>query len=187
MSGSVALFVVGPPGVGKTTAIRALVGLSGPYCMTETETLEIPKPKWTVCGTTALAGHYRGNTFDGGDTVPYTGAREALEYWRAHLLPNAALTIFDGDRFSTQPSLDFIRSTGVAVACVRLLASPETMTARRAHRGSNQNETWIKGRVTKANNFAAKLGAHVVTTECPVRHVVDQIAFVINVARKEAA
>jgi hypothetical protein len=178
---STALFVIGAPGVGKTTAIRHLVPELRPFGPVRRE---VEKPKWTICGTTVLAGHYRGQTFDGGDTVPYTGAREALEYWKAHLLPVARLTIFDGDRFSTQPSLDFVRAAGVHVVGVRLFASPETTKARCAARGSNQNETWIKGRVTKANNFAAKIGAYSVSTDCLAVEVAMSIEAVLAFERQ---
>lgn len=171
-----ALFVIGAPGVGKTTAIRELVPELRPDShLTRTE---IEKPKWTVCGSTVLAGHYRGQIFDGGDTVPYSGARAALEYWKVHLLPAATLTIFDGDRFSTQPSLDFVREAGVRIVGVHLEAPTDVMSSRREARGSNQNETWIKGRVTKARNFADKIGAlslNVVISPADVANWISQV------------
>lgn len=175
---SVALFIIGEPGVGKTTAIRELVPALKPNTTYEgIDVVEVVKPKWTIVTTYApkiegdivLAGHYRGETFDGADTVPYTGAKDALAYWDTYLRPTAELTIFDGDRFSTQPSLDFVRSTGVRVVGVHLFVPAELATERRAQRGSNQNETWLKGRITKARNFAEKIGAfHILADESPV-------------------
>lgn len=155
---SIALFILGAPGVGKTTVVRQLV----PALLPDSgKTItEIASPKWTVTtDRTALAGHWRGTTFDGGDTIPYTGARAALEFWRDNILSKVDLTIFDGDRFSTKPSLEFIRATGVRVAGVHLVASQTHLDLRRAARNSNQNETWLKGRVTKAANFARLIGA----------------------------
>ncbi len=35
-----------------------------------------------------------------------------------------------------------------------MTADAATLAARRAARGSDQNETWMKGRVTKAERFA---------------------------------
>jgi hypothetical protein len=35
-------------------------------------------------------------------------------------------------------------------------ASKETLNARRAERGSNQDPTWLKGRESKCRNFANK-------------------------------
>lgn len=158
MSDSIALFVLGPPGVGKTTVIRQLVPSLLPR--SGKTVTEIASPKWTITtDRTALAGHWRGTTFDGGDTVPYTGARAALEFWRDNILLKVDLTIFDGDRFSTKPSLEFIRETGVRVLGVHLGAADDVLAVRRAARASNQNETWLKGRVTKASNFAELIGA----------------------------
>ena len=42
------------------------------------------------------------------------------------------------------------------VLCAHLTASDEVMDARRAERGSDQNKTWLAGRVTKARNFAER-------------------------------
>lgn len=186
---SIALFVIGPPGVGKTTAIRHLVPAlrhepALPGYFGDLDKREITKPKWTICGTTLLAGHYHGDTFDGGDTVPYSGAREALEYWRDNLLPLAKLTIFDGDRFSTQPSLEFVRATGVRVVGVHLTAPDYIIAARCIQRGSTQSPTWMKGRVTKAKNFAEKIGAYNINALGPVAQVVDEIHQVLDNVRR---
>ena len=40
------------------------------------------------------------------------------------------------------------------VLCAHLTASDEVMIARRKERGSDQDPTWLKGRVSKARKFA---------------------------------
>lgn len=179
---STALFVLGAPGVGKTTVIRQLVPSLLP--MSGKTLTEIASPKWTVTtDRTALAGHWRGTAFDGGDTVPYTGARAALEFWRDNLLPNVDLTIFDGDRFSTKPSLEFIRATGVTIVGVHLVADETVLAGRRVARGSNQNETWLKGRVTKAANFADLIGAGLYDALCAPQMIAEAIRTEIDLRR----
>lgn len=154
------LFVVGPPGAGKTMFVRTLL---------EPDSFFTVKPKWTlgpekkVCA----AGHYTGTTFDGADTVPYNGVADALGYWERNLLQHNKykLTIFDGDRFSNGPAVETIKKAGVQLFCLHLSASEEILAQRRRDRGSNQNSTWVKGRVTKALNFAREFPGVVIHSE----------------------
>lgn len=165
------LFVVGAPGVGKTTLVRALLGLEGGD-LPEGGYL-VPKPKWTVLPSAAAAGHYTGETFDGGDTVPYTGAQDALAYWRAHLAARA-LTVFDGDRFSNAGVLTWLRDHGHAPRALWLTAPSETLDTRRAARGSHQNAAWMKGRATKAERFAGMLPACALDAGRPLEQLVRE-------------
>jgi len=143
----VALFVVGAPGVGKTSALKELLG-------SEYELVE--SPKWTLGKDVALVGHYGKGTFDGGDTVPYDGAEDCFNYWKENVLPGKKfkMSVWDGDRFSTSKIFTALREAGVSLRCVLLTASPEKLKERRDKRGSDQNETWMKGRETKAQRFA---------------------------------
>jgi hypothetical protein len=161
------LWLVGEPGTGKTTLARELLGpIDGFY----------EKPKWTLAGVSpiasgvgphgvAAAGHYKGTPFDGADTVPYSGAAECLETWRDLLAGRVQLTLFDGDRFSTGPTLDFFRShaKGHRLKCVHL-GDPEVAERYRsnrelAHKLKPQAAAFVKGRRTKASNFADRFPA----------------------------
>jgi hypothetical protein len=146
---SAVLWLVGEPGAGKTTLARQIIEV--PSKMTA-------KPKWTIGSKVVAAGHYTGGKFDGADTVPYNGAKEALAFWREMLAHKAELTLLDGDRFSNATAVEFFKSyVGPGgrprLLCVLLKPSAELAAERRKLRGSDQNETWLKGRVTKANNF----------------------------------
>lgn len=178
----VVLFVLGAPGVGKTTLVRGLLG-------SNTTITQPSEPKWTFGGNGIVAaGHYTGQTFDGADTVPYNGARKALDYWAKHIRTHAHLTIFDGARFSTRPSLEYIAQLAPdhLILGVHLIAE-EQVDARRVARGSNQDPTWLKGATTRARNFAEMVGACVVDASGHPDDVRRIVQATINVVRREAA
>lgn len=138
------LWVLGEPGVGKTTLVRELTrGLDLSF---------VENPKWTLAEGIALAGHYKGGTFDGADTVPYNGVEAALQYWEGNLRDRYPLTLLDGDRFSHDGARQFF-SERAATYAVLLTAPEELVAARRKERGSNQSATWIAGRKTKSARF----------------------------------
>jgi hypothetical protein len=143
------LYVVGAPGVGKSTALTGLLD--------KWATALVQSPKWTLSAPIALVGHYIKGGHDGGDTVPYDGAAECLTYMRDVLLQDHRLHgfVLDGDRFTTSTCRQFTDGLpGIRVVCVHLQASDATLTARRTARGSTQNPTWMLGRNTKAARFA---------------------------------
>lgn len=148
------LWVVGAPGAGKTTLTRTILNRA---CSADPAKLWRlnTKPKWTVVKDICAAGHYKGDTFDGGDTVGYNCVEETLDYWEEHLsaLP---LTIFDGDRFSSENVLRAMLAIGEECRCLQLTASELLLDTRRAERGSKQNAAWMKGRATKASRFVLK-------------------------------
>lgn len=138
------IWLVGEPGIGKTTLARRLLGPS--------EIELVDRPKWTRTRHTYAAGHYTGQTFDGADTLSYSGGAAALEWWAA--APARPLTLLDGDRLSTGNAVTFVRALpNVWPLCVYLAAPEGVAAGRRSLRGSNQNPTWLKGRATKSARF----------------------------------
>jgi hypothetical protein len=144
------LFLLGSPGVGKTSLARRLL-LSGGQ-----EPTLLYRPKWTFTDTVCAAGHYKGGLFDGADTIPYNGAKDALEWW-SRQFRDWPLTILDGDRLSTKGTLEFLDRFGVQSTAVLLKAYPSDLLSRRLKRHTNQNVAWIKGRETKSERFAKEV------------------------------
>lgn len=173
------LFIVGPPGVGKTFLTRRLIGMNRNGFLPDSARL-VEKPKWTLIGKdVAAVGHYTGHTFDGSDTVPYNGVKSCLEYWENNIMGEFRFTIFDGDRFSHESVLGFLE-TRCAVGVVHLVSSDELLDKRRSERGSNQNPSWMKGRSTKASNFyklAAARGNRVLSINAAteIEDLIDRI------------
>lgn len=174
---SVVVFLVGAPGVGKTTIARELINRHGPILET------IARPKWTVCRDLALAGHYLGEPHDGGDTIPYTGARLALVYWEQHLARRVSLTVLDGARFATKPSLAWVRERARVVVAHVVLHETEAEVRRLIRseeaRVDVQDPTWVRGATTAARNFAAHAGAVEVRAEYGAREAADEISALV--------
>lgn len=146
------IWIVGEPGSGKSTLVRGLLGDLRNYRLN-------PKPKWTIGPKICAAGHYTGQAFDGADQVPYNGAQAALELWLT-LLADKPLTVFDGDRFSNEKAVRFVKDSVPTAErlCVLLKGDGPAVAERRAERAranktAPQNPTWVLGRKTKALNF----------------------------------
>jgi len=150
MNKTVALFVVGTPGVGKTTLVQNI------FDAIPERTL-IRSPKWTLAKRVGAVGHYTGGTFDGGDTTPYDKAALYLEFAKTFLKSKVDILMFDGDRFASETSVNTLKKwQNTDVACLHLSATAENVITRRTTRGAKQDVNWIKGRETKVMRFVGK-------------------------------
>ncbi len=165
------LWLVGEPGIGKTTVARRMLELNGPMHL-----IASSGQKWTCTGFNQFvaAGHYGVDApgmFDGADTVPYNGVKAHLDFWRTNL-DKAELTLFDGDRFSYGGVVEFFKTSGQRLICCRLTGPA---AQRRKLRGTDQNVSWLKGRTTKVQNFVLSFPGDVVAVETTAR-TPDEIA-----------
>lgn len=146
---SLVLFIVGPPGSGKTQLACAL--------LSRVQWSTIKFPKWTVAAKVCAIGHYDEDIqFQGGDTVPYHTGEAHCDYW-AENLAHMELTIVEGNRFCSLKYPEFFRLGGAHIACIHINADEETCNARRTQRGSKVNPGWMRGRRNMAAGFRAKM------------------------------
>lgn len=174
------VFVVGAPGAGKTTLVRSILTRA---CAKDPGKLWdlVPKPKWTIVEGICAAGHYKGDKFDGADTIPYNGAADVFDYWFDYL--SHLVTFLDGDRLSDVNTLHRFRSTGADTRCISLVADAHLLAERRALRGSTQNAAWMKGRATKAQRFALNFPNS--TLSMPASWTIEQQLAVVDDFLKE--
>ncbi len=99
------LFVVGSPGIGKTTALRLMVDTGFEF----TNDTEI---RWTLKPPYAFIGHYENKILDGGDRVARHANLMCLEYWKRNILLNSQFqyTILDGEMYLWQRIFDELKS-----------------------------------------------------------------------------
>jgi len=140
------LWIVGEPGVGKTTVARKLLELYGE------KSWEKSLPKWTGFGSeVATAGWWRGETFDGSDTLPISQIKYSMQYW-ADELKHIKLAVLDGDKLANKGAVRVAVEQNAQLFAVNIIGEQQA-AERRLARGSKQDETWIKGRRTKSSNF----------------------------------
>jgi GTPase SAR1 family protein len=150
MDSSTILWIVGEPGVGKTTIARQLLESYGPRGQ------EYVTPKWTRFGNVAAAGWWRGGSFDGTDTLPISHIKLALPFY-LNCIP-CDLAVLDGDKLANQGVVNVATEAGCRIICFHL-TGPSLAIQRRIARGTVQRQSWVDGRRTKAQSFYNKFPA----------------------------
>lgn len=151
-------YIFGQPGAGKTTLMRALCGESPPL-------YEASDPIKHRCFSrkgkmfAVLGGD--AYPFGGTDTLSYTAVGSA-DRWLASLTACAAggTVLAEGDRLANDRFFDVARKH-FRLLLFYLCCDDDEASRRRASRASQhglplQSDSWVKGRVTKHANLAAR-------------------------------
>jgi hypothetical protein len=174
-----AVYVIGPPGVGKTTAVRLGLALAGFRTLATDCPLD---PRWPLLRGQMLhrGGHSLGvllgvarQEFAGTDGLSMAVHPQAVAWARGGLLP--AVVVGEGQRLATAAFLLGLHQR-CRVLVLHLTADPATTAHRRWRRGhSKPNARWVEGATTRAANVAeqarrAGLSVHTIdTTDLPPR------------------
>jgi len=140
------LAIIGAPGTGKTTLMRAWMATrewseDRPVDLLDTH----------VSGDIRLLGKYKNDdVFGGTDKLSMAVQPKAVEY-----LENASpVTVFEGDRLTSIKFFDAAKSKGFDIKIIQLTVPDTVREERYKERGSEQNETWLNGRMTKVKNVS---------------------------------
>lgn len=162
-----AVYVIGPPGAGKTTAVAEYIGLHRdrmPAVKTGYRGLWVEP---LVDRNTGIVdglhlGRRRPGGFGGTDALAMNVHPHALA-WAANAdLPD--LVVGEGQRLATAAFLTTLHAR-TDLTVVYLYADDQTLDERCEARGSSQNSAWRKGSATKAlrtADRAAEAGIRVV-------------------------
>ena len=156
-----AVYVIGPPGVGKSTLME---GLLADYV--RSLPVKVPSPPRTTSlvfepmayrgfDDYAVSLGYRRKQFSGTDALGMSVNPQAVA-WAEQFATDWDEVWGEGARLANKAFLLALdRHTDLTV--VELLAPWDVLTERCARRGSAQTESWRRGAATRAHNLSSEL------------------------------
>lgn len=142
--------IIGAPGSGKSTLMQEFmsrwqwdydrVGLIDHY----------------KSGDLIVLGKYEdGEVFGGTDKLSMSCQKEALEFVKSQ---QDKIILYEGDRLTSRSFFTDIQGADIGLTIVALDVDQETRQERYEQRGSNQNATWLAGRIKKVENIVQEFG-----------------------------
>lgn len=142
------LALIGEPGTGKTTLFRKFIEQ---YTWEKREEIKLVNTMYCKDKDLHIIGKYEeGETFAGTDRLSMSVVPEAIKFVEG----TSSNIMFEGDRLTGSKFFDFlVNLPETELKIIVLNVSSNTLKERYAERGSNQSETFLKGRKTKIGNI----------------------------------
>lgn len=143
--------IIGIPGTGKSTVMREWMSkrdwkTDRPVDLVDSH----------VSDKVRVIGKYeKGETFSGTDRLSMAVQPKFLEFLRQS---RDEVVLFEGDRLTSTKVFKEAQMQGWEVQILHLYVSTDERKRRYEERGSNQDEKFIQGRVTKVNNVVEQFG-----------------------------
>jgi broad-specificity NMP kinase len=170
--------VAGRPGTGKTTLFREFMK---DYTWVNVEPKKMLPSLYCEQLDLYVLGKYEdGETFAGTDRLGMSVQPIAQEF----VSETTSNILFEGDRLTNgkfYSHLISLPNTDVSFAVLRV--KEETMTQRYSDRGSNQSDTFLKGRETKISNILTNFEFMSYVTEFTNENLEDQAKIIAHIKK----
>jgi dephospho-CoA kinase len=141
----------GEPGSGKSTLMKRLIQ----YYSVEPKYNEVKLVPYLQKNNIYILGKYEeGEVFSGTDRMSMAVQPEAIKFCAS--LPENSIVLFEGDRLFTASFLEDCMDK-YNLEIIHLFANKDIQKQRYLERGSEQNETWLRGRETKIANILSNM------------------------------
>ena len=142
--------VIGAPGTGKSTLMKKFME------NWEWDYDRVGQLDHYKSGDLIVLGVYpEGETFGGTDKLSMSIAPQVVEFLDKN---QDKVIIFEGDRLNSKKFFNTVLEKGWNLRIVALDVSQEERERRYAERGSNQDPTWLQGRISKVENVVEEFG-----------------------------
>lgn len=142
--------IIGAPGTGKSTLMKEWM------TRWDWEYRREGQLDHYVSGDLIVLGIYpEGETFGGTDKLSMSIAPQVVEFLDNN---QDKIIIFEGDRLNSKKFFHTVLEKGWKLQIVALEVSKEERERRYAERGSNQDPTWLQGRISKVENVVEEFG-----------------------------
>ena len=142
------LALIGEPGTGKTTLFRKFIDQ---YVWENVEPVKLVSSMYCKDTNTYILGKYEENeVFAGTDRLSMAVQPQVIDF----ISNSDANILFEGDRLTNMKFFDFLIGLPETEVKIVILTVPQdVMNERYSERGSEQSDTFLKGRKTKINNI----------------------------------